>query len=152
MARSAKALPLGEQWSYEPKFDGFRAIAFVDDDQVLIQSRGAKSLDRYFPELAFPPGRYVIDGEIVIDGQDGQQDFGALQQRIHPAASRIAMLAEQTPAHYVAFDLLARDDDSLLSLPFEQRRAALVELTTKGIGLTLLTREPSEAEPWLAHG
>jgi ATP-dependent DNA ligase len=98
LARPGKELPLGEQWAYEPKFDGFRAIAFVDGDEVVIQSRGAKPLGRYFPELGFPPGRYVIDGEIVIDAEDGQQDFGALQQRIHPAASRIAMVARDTPA------------------------------------------------------
>ncbi len=157
LARSAKALPLGEQWAYEPKFDGFRAIAFVDQDEFLIQSRGSKPLGRYFPELSFSPGRYVLDGEIVIDADSDPahptQDFGALQQRIHPAASRIAMLAEQTPAHYVAFDLLARDDESLLSLPFAQRRAALEALTTEaGIGLTPLTQTPAEAEPWLAHG
>jgi ATP-dependent DNA ligase len=153
LARPGKELPLGEQWSYEPKFDGFRAIAFVDGDDVVIQSRGAKPLGRYFPELAFPPGRYVIDGEIVIDGEDGQQDFGALQQRIHPAASRIAMLAEQTPARYVAFDLLALDDAELFGLPFAQRRAGLEELTTAvGIGLTPLTREPAETEPWFANG
>ena len=152
LARSKKELPLGEQWSYEPKFDGFRAIAFVDGDQLLIQSRGSKPLGRYFPELTFPAGRYVIDGEIVIDGDDGQQDFGALQQRIHPAASRIAILSEQTPARYVAFDVLALDDEQLMGLPFGERRAALEELTRGGIGLTPLTREPSETEPWLAHG
>jgi ATP-dependent DNA ligase len=152
LARSAKELPVGEQWAYEPKFDGFRAIAFVDGDQLLIQSRSGKPLGRYFPELAFPSGRYVIDGEIVIDSEDGQQDFGALQQRIHPAASRIALLAEQTPAHYVAFDLLAREDESLLALPFGDRRAALELLTEIGIGLTPLTRDPAGTEPWLAHG
>ena len=85
LARSGKELPLGEKWSYEPKFDGFRAIAFIDGDDLMLQSRGAKPLGRYFPEVTFPPGRYVIDGEIVIDAADGQQDFGALQQRIHPA-------------------------------------------------------------------
>jgi ATP-dependent DNA ligase len=153
LARPGKELPLGEQWSYEPKFDGFRAIAFVDGAEVVIQSRGAKPLGRYFPELAFPAGRYVIDGEIVIDAEDGQQDFGALQQRIHPAASRIAMLAEQTPARYVAFDLLALDDAELFGLPFAQRRAGLEDLTKAlGIGLTPLTREPAETEPWFAHG
>ena len=110
LARSGKELPLGERWSYEPKFDGFRAIAFVDGDDLMLQSRGAKPLGRYFPEVTFPPGRYVVDGEIVIDAADGQQDFGALQQRIHPAESRIKMLAEQTPARYVAFDVLAIDD------------------------------------------
>jgi ATP-dependent DNA ligase len=143
---------VGEQWTYEPKFDGFRAIAFVDRDEVVVQSRGAKPLGRYFPELTFPSGRYVIDGEIVIDAADGQQDFGALQQRIHPAASRIALLSEQTPARYVAFDLLALADEVLLGLPFGERRVRLEELTRTGIGLTPMTREPSETEPWLAHG
>jgi ATP-dependent DNA ligase len=152
LARSKKELPLGERWSYEPKFDGFRAIAFVDGEELLIQSRGSKPLGRYFPELTFPPGRYVIDGEIVIDADEGQQDFGALQQRIHPAASRIAMLAEQTPARYVAFDVLALDDDQLMELPFGERRAVLEELTAAGIGLTPLTRDPSDTDPWLAHG
>lgn len=154
LARSGKELPLGEQWAYEPKFDGFRAIAFVDGTEFVLQSRGSKPLGRYFPELSFPPGRYVIDGEIVIDADDGQQDFGALQQRIHPAASRIAMLAKQTPARYVAFDLLAREDESLLERPFSERRAGLEQLAaaTTGIGLTPLTREPSQTEPWLAHG
>ena len=121
LARSGKELPLGEQWAYEPKFDGFRAIAFVDGETFTIQSRGGKPLERYFPELSFPPGRYVVDGEIVIDADDGHEDFGALQQRIHPAESRINMLAEQTPARYVAFDLLARDDEELLAL--QLRRA-----------------------------
>ena len=84
----------------------------------------------------------MVDGEIVIDAEDGQQDFGALQQRIHPAESRIRMLAEQTPARYVAFDLLARDDDELLALSFAERRAALEELVRAGIDLTPLTRDP----------
>jgi ATP-dependent DNA ligase len=152
LARSRAELPRGEQWSYEPKFDGFRAIAFVDGDELTLQSRGAKPLGRYFPELCFPPGRYVIDGEIVIDGDDGEQDFAALQQRIHPAASRITMLAEQTPAHYVAFDLLALEDESLLELPFAQRRAGLEALAADGVGLTPLTRQPADAAPWLLVG
>ena len=152
LARSGKELPLGEKWSYEPKFDGFRAIAFIDGDDLMLQSRGAKPLGRYFPEVTFPPGRYVIDGEIVIDAADGQQDFGALQQRIHPAESRIKMLAEQTPARYVAFDVLAIDDESLVELPFAERRARLEALTKNGIGLTPVTREPSDTEPWFAHG
>jgi ATP-dependent DNA ligase len=152
LARSGKELPVGEQWSYEPKFDGFRAIAFVDGDDVVIQSRGAKPLGRYFPELSFPSGRYVIDGEIVIDAADGQQDFGALQQRIHPAASRIALLSEQTPARYVAFDILAEDDEELMALPFAERRERLEQLTQLGIGLTPLTREPADTEPWFAGG
>ncbi|MGZ4194537.1 MAG: ATP-dependent DNA ligase [Solirubrobacteraceae bacterium] len=152
LARSGKELPLGEQWAYEPKFDGFRAIAFVDGEAFTIQSRGGKSLERYFPELHFPPGRYVVDGEIVIDAADGHEDFGALQQRIHPAASRIAMLAEQTPARYVAFDLLARDDEELLALSFAERRAALEELVRAGIDLTPLTRDPDGTAEWLRDG
>ncbi len=152
LARSGKELPLGEPWAYEPKYDGFRAIAFVDGDQFVIQSRSGKPLGRYFPELAFAPGRYVIDGEIVIDAEDGQQDFGALQQRIHPAASRIELLAEQTPARYVAFDLLAQDDALLLSLPLADRRSALEELARSGIGLTPLTRDPDATADWLRDG
>jgi ATP-dependent DNA ligase len=152
LARSGKELPLGEQWAYEPKFDGFRAIAFVDGEQFTIQSRGGKPLERYFPELRFPPGRYVVDGEIVIDSQDGHEDFGALQQRIHPAESRINMLAEQTPARYVAFDLLAREDAVLLEQSFAERRAALEELTRAGIDLTPMTRDPEGTADWLRDG
>ena len=152
LARSKADLPVGEQWAYEPKYDGFRAIAFVDGEEAMIQSRSGKPLARYFPELSFPPGRYVIDGEIVIDAPDGGQDFGALQQRIHPAESRIAMLAEQTPAHYVAFDLLALEDDSWLERPLAERRAALERTASGPIAVTPLTRVPEEAEPWLASG
>jgi ATP-dependent DNA ligase len=149
LARSKPELPTGEQWAYEPKYDGFRAIAFVDGDQVTIQSRAGKPLNRYFPELSFPEGQYVIDGEIVVDSGDGHEDFGALQQRIHPAASRVAMLAEQTPARYIAFDLLASGDRSLLELPFSERRAALEQLD---VTPTPLTRTRDEAEPWLLSG
>jgi len=152
LARSKPDLPTGENWAYEPKYDGFRAIAFVDGQECMIQSRSGKPLSRYFPELSFPPGRYVLDGEIVIDGENGTQDFGALQQRIHPAVSRINMLAEETPAHYVAFDLLAREDESLLDLPYEERRAALEALKLEGIDLTPVTHTPEEAEPWLQSG
>jgi ATP-dependent DNA ligase len=152
LARSKPELPAGERWSYEPKYDGFRAIAFVDGDEVTIQSRGGKPLSRYFPELSFPPGRYVLDGEIVIDADDGGQDFGALQQRIHPAQSRIEMLAAKTPARYVAFDLLAEGDESLLRKPFAERRAALERLAGDRIDLTPVTRELAGAEPWLRSG
>jgi ATP-dependent DNA ligase len=152
LARPRPELPVGEQWAYEPKYDGFRAIAFVDGENAVIQSRGGKPLARYFPELRFPPGRYVLDGEIVIDDADGGQDFGALQQRIHPAESRIAMLAEQTPARYVAFDLLARDDESWLERPFAARRRALEETARDPVTVTPLTRDPDEAEPWLGSG
>jgi ATP-dependent DNA ligase len=152
LARSRRELPAGEQWSYEPKYDGFRAIAFVDGENLVLQSRSGKPLGRYFPELAFPPGRYVLDGEIVIDGDDGRQDFDALQQRIHPAASRIAMLSEQTPARYVAFDLLAPDDQALLEAPFEERRDELEALLGDEIATTPLTGNREQAEPWLRSG
>jgi ATP-dependent DNA ligase len=149
LARSRKELPEGEDWAYEPKYDGFRAIAFVDGDEVELQSRGGKPLTRYFPELRFPPGRYVIDGEIVIRDPGGGEDFDALSQRIHPAASRIAMLAEQTPATFIAFDLLAREDERLLELPFADRRAALEALVDDPVELAPATRARDEAEPWL---
>ena len=158
LARGRPELPAGEQWAYEPKYDGFRAIAFVDDDQVELQSRGGKSLTRYFPELTFPAGRYVVDGEIIIDGDDEDaQDFGALQQRIHPAASRVELLAEQTPARFIAFDLLAFGDQSLLEHPFRDRRAALERLVAElviaePVSITPLTRDLTEAQPWLSTG
>ncbi len=152
LARSRPELPSGEQWAYEPKYDGFRAIVFVDGEQPMVQSRGGKPLARYFPELRFPPGSYVTDGEIVIDGSGGRQDFDALQNRIHPAASRIAMLAEQTPARYVAFDLLALDGESLLGQSFSERRAALEAAFGGEIDLTPVTRSVEEAEPWLGTG
>jgi ATP-dependent DNA ligase len=149
LARSKGELPLGDEWAYEPKYDGFRAIVFVDGDEFEIQSRAGKPLGRYFPELTFPPGRYVVDGEIVIDGSEDREDFGLLQQRIHPAASRIQMLAEQTPARYVGFDLLALDDEPLLELPFAERRE---RLETVGVDVTPLTRDPEDAQPWLRAG
>jgi ATP-dependent DNA ligase len=152
LARSKGELPLGEEWAYEPKYDGFRAIVFVDGDDVTIQSRGGKPLGRYFPELRFAPGRYVMDGEIVIDDPDGGQDFDALSNRIHPAQSRIQMLSEQTPSRYVAFDLLALGDDALLERPFEERRAGLEDEVRDPVAITPLTRDPSEAEPWLGSG
>src|SRR3954469_15541467 len=114
LAKSPKALPKGEGWVYEPKWDGFRSIAFVDGGQVHLQSRNGKPMTRYFPEVRFPPGSYVVDGELVIAGEDGHQEFELLGQRIHPAASRVAMLAEKTPATFIAFDVLARDGEVLL--------------------------------------
>jgi ATP-dependent DNA ligase len=152
LARPKAALPVGHQWAYEPKYDGFRAIVFVDGEEAMIQSRGGKPLSRYFPELRFTPGRYVLDGEIVIDDSDGGQDFDALSQRIHPAESRINMLAEQTPARYVAFDLLALADDSWLERPFAERRDRLEQQVDGSVSITPLTREPAEAEPWLGSG
>ena len=117
LALTRKALPTGEEWAYEPKLDGFRAIVFVDGDEAYIQSRGGKALARYFPELSFAPGRYVLDGELVIRDADGNIEFDALQSRIHPAESRINLLAKEIPAEYVGFDLLAEGDESLLDTP-----------------------------------
>src|SRR5215210_6173342 len=111
LARTARALPTGDGWVYEPKWDGFRCIAFVDGGDVHLQSRNGKPLTRYFPELRFAPGRYVLDGEIVLFGAAGGPDFDLLGQRIHPAKSRIDMLARETPTRFVAFDLLAWEDD-----------------------------------------
>ena len=109
LALSRKVLPEGEDWVYEPKYDGFRALAFVDGDDVYLQSRGGKPLRRYFPEVEFPKGRYVLDGELVILDEDGREEFDLLQNRLHPAESRVKMLAEKTPALFRAFDLLAVD-------------------------------------------
>src|ERR1700722_9766135 len=131
LARGKPELPAGDGWAFEPKYDGFRALAFVDGEELHLQSRGGKPLQRYFPELRFEPGRYVLDGEIVIDAHpdsDEPEDFDALSQRIHPAASRIEMLSKQTPARYIAFDLLAVDDQSLLEQPFAERRSQLEQL------------------------
>ncbi len=144
LARSRSALPGGDGWAYEPKWDGFRAVAFVDGPDVELQSRNGRTLTRYFPELRFPEGRYVLDGEIVVPGS-----FDTLGQRIHPAASRIAKLAEETPATYFAFDLLARDDDVLLALPYDERRAALEALVAAPVELTPVVRSAAEAQHWL---
>ncbi len=155
LALSRKELPSGEDYCYEVKLDGFRCLAFVDGDEVFLQSRNGKPLGRYFPELAFPAGRYVLDGEIVVRDGDGREDFDALGQRIHPAVSRIERLALETPAAYVAFDLLAREDRIMLEQPFAQRRAALEELLA-GFGdspleLMETVDTPAGAERWLAH-
>jgi ATP-dependent DNA ligase len=128
LALSRKSLPEGEDYVYEVKLDGFRCIAFVDGEDVFLQSRNGRPLHRYFPELVFPPGRYVLDGEIVVRGADGREDFDAIGQRIHPAASRIELLARETPAVYVVFDLLALGDESLLERPFRERRESLERL------------------------
>ena len=157
LALSRKALPDDEGWAYEPKYDGFRALAFVDDGKVFLQSRNGKPLHRYFPELEFPPGRYVIDGELVILGDDGAEVFDALQNRIHPAESRINMLAEETPARFRAFDLLAEGDRKLLKEPFSERREALKALVggfkdPGSIELTPLVETTAKAEPWLESG
>jgi ATP-dependent DNA ligase len=155
LALSRKQLPTGEEWVYEVKLDGFRCLAFVDGEQAFLQSRTGKPLGRYFPELALPHGRYVLDGEIVVRGADGREDFDALGQRIHPAASRIKRLSAETPAVYVAFDLLAHADESLLEQPFSERRAALVslfagdEFTAAPVELMEATADVQAAQRWL---
>jgi ATP-dependent DNA ligase len=149
LARSAKGLPAGAGWGYEPKWDGFRAIVFVDGDDVFLQSRNGKPLGRYFPELRFPAGHYVLDGEIVLFDAQGRQDFDALGQRVHPAASRIRLLAETTPTRFVAFDLLAADGEVMLDLPQRERRARLQALVEAPVDLTPTTTDPEAARAWL---
>jgi ATP-dependent DNA ligase len=150
LALTRKELPLGEEWAYEQKLDGFRAIVFVDGESAYIQSRGGKDLTRYFPELGFAPGRYVLDGELVIRDSDGNLEFDALQQRIHPAESRIALLSREIPADYVAFDLLAEGDEALLETSLAERRARLEALAERtGVELSELSPDPARAEEWL---
>ncbi|MCJ7710500.1 MAG: ATP-dependent DNA ligase, partial [Chloroflexi bacterium] len=129
LAKASSSLPEGDGWLFEPKWDGFRALVFRDGDQVFTQSRDRKPLDRYFPELEGPflaqlPERCVLDGEVVI-ARDGVLDFEALLLRIHPAASRVRMLAAESPASFVAWDLLALGDEDLRGVPQGERRERL---------------------------
>jgi ATP-dependent DNA ligase len=143
LARSRESLPDGEGWAYEVKYDGFRCVAFVDDGEVELQSRNGKTLTRYFPEVAasFPPGRFVFDGEIVASS------FDTLGQRIHPAKSRVERLSVETPARFIAFDLLARGDQVLMEHSYDERRKALEKV--KGIELAPVVRTVANAEGWL---
>jgi ATP-dependent DNA ligase len=158
LAKAASSLPKGEGWLYEPKWDGFRAIVFRDGDELFLQSRDLKPLDRYFPELAEPlranlPRRCVVDGEIVIAGPRGL-DFDALLLRIHPAASRVKLLAAETPASFVAFDLLALGDDDLQGRPQAERRALLEGALGQAqppVFLTPATRDRALAEDWFSR-
>ncbi len=158
LARLAETLPSGERLLYEPKWDGFRAIVFRGASDVFIQSRDLRPLDRYFPELheAFLrllPDGCVVDGEIVIAGRNGL-DFDALQLRLHPAASRAAKLAKETPAAFVGFDLLAIDGRDVRAEPQSQRRALLEQLLAEvppPIHLTPVTRDPQLASEWLTR-
>ncbi len=154
LAKSARQLPAGDDWCYEPKWDGFRTIVFRDGDEVHLQSRNGKPMNRYFPDvvelaLALPAQRYVLDGEMVVT-VDGVQEFDLLSQRIHPAASRVEKLAKETPAALVAFDLLAEDDETLLELPYTDRRERLAAMVTDPVELTPATDDPADAEQWLA--
>ena len=156
LAKSVSAIPPGA-W-YEPKWDGFRSICFRDGDDVELGSRNEKPLTRYFPEvvaaaIAELPNRCVIDGEIVVAGEHGL-DFEALQQRIHPADSRVKMLAEKTPASFIAFDLLALGDDDLTGRPFGERRAALVDALAgcgPSIHVTPATTDLTTAQRWFSE-
>ena len=155
LAKPVAGIPPGR--FYEPKWDGFRSIVFRDDDEVEIGSRNERPMTRYFPEVVDAvrehlPERCVIDGEIVVPGDDGRSlDFWSLQQRIHPADSRVRMLAGRTPARFVAFDLLALDDEDLTARPFAERRAALERALSGAaapVHLTPITRDEDEAARW----
>ncbi len=158
-ARLAAALPAGEGWQYEPKWDGFRCIAFRDGDTVALHAKSGKPLGRYFPEVlallaALPLRRFVLDGELVIE-IDGALSFDALQARLHPAASRIRKLAAETPARLMAFDALQQGSRALVQAPLRQRRKALETLLQRcgqqpGLRLSPCTTRLAEAERWLA--
>jgi ATP-dependent DNA ligase len=155
LARLTEAIPEGDGWQFEPKWDGFRAIVFRDGEETFIQSRDLRPLDRYFPELASAlraslPERCVIDGEVVIIGPNGL-DFDAMLLRIHPAASRVKMLAVQTPASFVAWDLLALDDRDLRAVPQGERRALLEHALARArppVHLTPATLDGAVAADW----
>jgi len=155
LAKAVSGLPEGDGWLYEPKWDGFRAIVFKDGDEVLTQSRDLKPLDRYFPELARPfreqlPDRCVIDGEVVIAGADGLA-FESLLLRIHPAESRVRLLASRTPASFVAWDLLALGDEDLRGAPQGERRArleAVLGSVLSPLHLTPATTDRATAADW----
>jgi ATP-dependent DNA ligase len=152
LSTAADELPSGEGWLFEPKWDGFRTLVFRDGDEILLQSRDEKPMNRYFPELIEPlkkalPRRCVVDGEVVIVGSNGL-DFEALLLRIHPAASRVKLLAEQTPASYVVWDLLAIDDEDLRETSLERRRARLERAVGRDVHLSPATRDRALAEDW----
>jgi ATP-dependent DNA ligase len=158
LAKRVAALPEGGDWIFEPKWDGFRALIFRDGAEVNLQSRDAKPLNRYFPELVSAvterlPERCVIDGEIVI-ARGGVLDFDALQLRLHPAASRVRLLSEQAPASVVCFDLLAEGDEDLTQRPFAERRARLERALARSeppIYVTPATRDPAVAADWFSR-
>ena len=161
-AKTVAKIPRGEQWLYEPKWDGFRCIAFRDGDSVAMQSKSGQPLERYFPEIidalrALAAPRFVLDGELFIE-QNGGLDFDALLQRIHPAASRIRKLSAETPAALAVFDILQSGRREYANEPLEKRRAALEEFAGKyfsrgaSIGLSPATRDLETAEGWLEGG
>jgi ATP-dependent DNA ligase len=155
LSKSAHELPPGDGWTFEPKWDGFRTLIFRDGDELFIQSRDEKPLDRYFPELIHPlktmlPDRYVLDGEIVIVGSAGLE-FESLQLRLHPAASRVKTLSAQIPASVVFFDVLCESNRDLRGMPFSERRATLEAMlagATAPLHLTPATRDRTVAADW----
>ena len=154
LARSKSELPEGDEWRYEPKYDGFRTLVFRDGEEVRLQSRNGKPMNRYFPEvveqlLASSAERAVFDGELIVV-VDGVQEFDLLSQRIHPAQSRVQMLAEKYPSAFVAFDLLAEEDETLLELPYTERRERLAALVADPVELTPSTGDLAAAGQWLA--
>jgi ATP-dependent DNA ligase len=154
LARAADELPLGDGWLYEPKWDGFRCVVFRDGDEVVLGSRNERPLTRYFPELLPPlraclPSKCVVDAELVVPGEQGL-DFDALQQRIHPAASRINRLAAETPARILLFDLLAIGDRDVRAALLRERRVLLTEAVQmhSPVHLSPATTEPDQAFLW----
>ena len=157
--RAVAAVPDGPQWQYEPKWDGFRCLAFSGAEGVTLQSKAGQPLGRYFPEVVDALGRlapkdFVLDGELVVP-EAGAFSFDALQQRIHPAASRVAMLAQKTPAWYLVFDLLAADGTDLIALPLSERRERLERFAEVFDGSTLrlspATRDRRVVDEWFAR-
>ena len=159
LAKLSRSIPTADGLLYEPKWDGFRCIVFRDGDEIELASRNQRPFNRYFPELVPKlldalPERCVVDGEIVVPDNDGHGlDFDGLQQRIHPAESRVRMLAEQTPSSFVAFDLLALGDDDLMNTPFGERRAQLERVLRRNgsVHITPATRDPEIAERWFTR-
>jgi ATP-dependent DNA ligase len=155
LAKRVSELPEGEGWIFEPKWDGFRALVFRDGDEIMLQSRDEKPLGRYFPELiaellAKLPPKCVLDGEVVI-ARGGALDFEALQMRLHPAASRVKLLAQEIPSSIVFFDLLGEGDDNWMAKPFVERRARLETMfagATSPIHLTPATTDRATASDW----
>lgn len=152
LARPAKTIPDAADLLFEPKWDGFRCLVFRDGDGLTLQSRAGKPLNRYFPEVlaqltAVLPDQVVLDGELVV-AREGRLDFDALTERIHPAKSRVTLLAEQTPATFVAFDLLALGEESYVDQPTTARRERLEKLTAEGINITPATSDAAIAREW----
>jgi ATP-dependent DNA ligase len=156
LAKSSPSIPMGDEWRYEPKWDGFRSIIFRHGDDVELGSRNSKPLTRYFPEVvenvkAAFPNDAVVDGELVIVGEDGRIDFELLSLRVHPAQSRIERLRAEIPALFVAFDLLAIDGEDITERPFDERRARLeaaLGASGKGIYVTPMTTDADTAQMW----